>query len=81
MKTLKIHEDHDGGISVKGITQQSVSSAAETLNLLRKGALSRTTGSTLMNSQSSRSHAIFTLLIKQQRLVKIEVDSRGTLLM
>lgn len=74
MKGIKIHEDHNGGIYVKGITQQAVSSVAEALNLLRQGALSRTTGATQMNSQSSRSHAIFTLLIKQQKLVKIEVS-------
>lgn len=57
---------------MKGITQRTVASSEETLNLLRQGALSRTTGATQMNSQSSRSHAIFTLHIKQQRLVKIE---------
>lgn len=54
------------------MTQQAVTSVAEALNLLRQGALSRTTGATQMNSQSSRSHAIFTLLIKQQKLVQIE---------
>ncbi|KAL0278940.1 UNVERIFIED_CONTAM: hypothetical protein PYX00_000615 [Menopon gallinae] len=73
-KGIKIHEDHNGSIYVKGMTQQTVTSVAEALNLLRQGALSRTTGATQMNSQSSRSHAIFTLLIKQQRLVKIEDD-------
>lgn len=55
------------------MTQQSVTSVAEALNLLRQGALSRTTGATQMNSQSSRSHAIFTLLVTQQKLVQIEV--------
>ncbi|KAK6630614.1 hypothetical protein RUM43_014599 [Polyplax serrata] len=71
-KGIKIHEDHNGSIYVKGMTQQAVTSVAEALNLLRQGALSRTTGATQMNSQSSRSHAIFTLLIKQQKLVQIE---------
>ncbi|EEB15657.1 kif21, putative [Pediculus humanus corporis] len=69
---IKIHEDCNGSIYVKGMTQQPVTSVGEALNLLRQGALSRTTGATQMNSQSSRSHAIFTLLIKQQKLVRIE---------
>lgn len=48
------------------------------MNALRQGALSRTTASTQMNSQSSRSHAIFTLHIQQKRLVKVE-DPDGAL--
>lgn len=51
-----------------------VTSVEEALQCLRLGALSRTTASTQMNSQSSRSHAIFTLHIKQQRLVTVEND-------
>jgi kinesin family protein 4/21/27 len=49
--------------------------AEDALQCLRMGALSRTTASTQMNSQSSRSHAIFTLHIKQQRMVKVEVSA------
>jgi hypothetical protein len=37
------------------------------------GALARTTASTQMNAQSSRSHAIFTLHIRQQRLAPAQV--------
>ncbi|CAB3988481.1 Kinesin KIF21A [Paramuricea clavata] len=51
-----------------------VTSAKETLNSLQQGALSRTTASTNMNAQSSRSHAIFTLHITQQRVVKLNDD-------
>jgi len=50
-----------------------VMSVEDALHCLHMGALSRTTASTQMNSQSSRSHAIFTLHIKQQRMVKVEV--------
>ncbi|KAK7792455.1 hypothetical protein R5R35_013851 [Gryllus longicercus] len=69
---MKIHEDASGNIYVSGVTSRAVTSADDALELLRVGAVSRTTGSTQMNSQSSRSHAIFTLHVKQQRLVKIE---------
>ena len=34
--------------------------------------LLRTTASTNMNDQSSRSHAIFTLYVQQQRMSKVE---------
>lgn len=44
------------------------------MECLKNGALSRATASTNMNSQSSRSHAIFTLHIKQQRVVHDEVS-------
>ncbi|XP_063914951.1 kinesin-like protein KIF21A isoform X1 [Zophobas morio] len=65
----KIHEDSYGGIQVKGIKYKTVTSPEEALECLRLGALSRTTASTQMNTQSSRSHAIFTLHVKQQRIV------------
>lgn len=44
----------------------------QTLKCLRDGSLIRSTASTNMNTQSSRSHAIFTLHIRQQRLLKYE---------
>lgn len=71
-KLYKIHEDPYGGIQVKGVTIKTVVSVEEALQCLRLGALSRTTASTQMNTQSSRSHAIFTLHLKQQRLVPSE---------
>lgn len=71
-RSYKIHEDPYGGIQVKGVTLKTVTSTQEALQCLRVGALSRTTASTQMNTQSSRSHAIFTLHIKQQRLVPSE---------
>lgn len=40
----------------------------EALGALRAGALARTTAATNMNSSSSRSHAVFTLLLRQRRL-------------
>ena len=39
---------------------------------LKQGAFNRKTASTNMNDQSSRSHAIFTLYIQQQRHAKVD---------
>ncbi|KJH45711.1 kinesin motor domain protein [Dictyocaulus viviparus] len=44
----------------------------ETLEILKNGALNRTVAATNMNEQSSRSHAIFSLHIKQQRVLPSE---------
>ncbi|KOC64824.1 Kinesin-like protein KIF21A, partial [Habropoda laboriosa] len=79
----RIHEDSSGNIHLAGVEPQIVTSPEEALEYLRLGALSRTTGSTQMNTQSSRSHAIFTLYIKQQRCTRVEdpdadVDTSGT---
>ncbi|XP_076656956.1 kinesin-like protein 31E isoform X2 [Halictus rubicundus] len=79
----RIHEDTSGNIHLAGVEPRVVTSLDQALDYLRLGALSRTTGSTQMNTQSSRSHAIFTLYIRQQRCIKVEdpdadIDTSGT---
>uniref|UniRef100_A0A8C2D018 Kinesin family member 21A n=1 Tax=Cyprinus carpio TaxID=7962 RepID=A0A8C2D018_CYPCA len=73
---IKIHEDANGGIYTVGVTTRTVSSEAEMMQCLRLGALSRTTASTQMNVQSSRSHAIFTIHLCQVRVCASETDNR-----
>uniref|UniRef100_A0A667ZDH9 Kinesin family member 21A n=1 Tax=Myripristis murdjan TaxID=586833 RepID=A0A667ZDH9_9TELE len=65
---IKIHEDANGGIYTVGVTTRTVTSEAEMMQCLKLGALSRTTASTQMNVQSSRSHAIFTIHLCQVRV-------------
>uniref|UniRef100_A0A672QAW5 Kinesin family member 21A n=1 Tax=Sinocyclocheilus grahami TaxID=75366 RepID=A0A672QAW5_SINGR len=65
---IKIHEDASGSIYTVGVTTRTVSSELEMMQCLQLGALSRTTASTQMNVQSSRSHAIFTIHICQVRV-------------
>ncbi|KAJ7329603.1 hypothetical protein JRQ81_015777 [Phrynocephalus forsythii] len=65
---IKIHEDSAGGIYTVGVTTRSVNSESEMMQCLKLGALSRTTASTQMNVQSSRSHAIFTIHLCQTRV-------------
>uniref|UniRef100_A0A3Q3N2D8 Kinesin family member 21A n=1 Tax=Mastacembelus armatus TaxID=205130 RepID=A0A3Q3N2D8_9TELE len=74
---VKIHEDASGGIYTVGVTTRMVSSEAEMMQCLKLGALSRTTASTQMNVQSSRSHAIFTIHLCQVRVCQDnETDNR-----
>uniref|UniRef100_A0A8C3TM96 Kinesin family member 21A n=1 Tax=Chelydra serpentina TaxID=8475 RepID=A0A8C3TM96_CHESE len=65
---IKIHEDSTGGIYTVGVTTRMVNGEAEMIQCLKLGALSRTTASTQMNVQSSRSHAIFTIHLCQTRV-------------
>lgn len=73
---IRIREDADGGMYLMGSTTKPVTSVMEALACLKQGALSRTTGSTQMNAQSSRSHAIFTLHIKQVRVAELPGDDK-----
>uniref|UniRef100_A0A8B9V050 Kinesin family member 4A n=1 Tax=Anas zonorhyncha TaxID=75864 RepID=A0A8B9V050_9AVES len=50
-----------------GLTERSVAHAQDTVSCLEQGNNSRTVASTAMNSQSSRSHAIFTICIDQKK--------------
>ena len=56
----------DSEPKVIGASQKIVKNAEEALGLLEKGALRRTTASTNMNSDSSRSHALMTVFIRQE---------------
>ncbi|KAK6625174.1 hypothetical protein RUM43_005465 [Polyplax serrata] len=64
---VEIREDSKG-ICIPGLTETPVNSITRTMNCLQQGSTGRVTGSTAMNNQSSRSHAIFTLTIHQQKL-------------
>ncbi|XP_048356999.1 kinesin-like protein KIF21A isoform X3 [Sphaerodactylus townsendi] len=73
---IRIHEDSAGGIYTVGVTTRNVSTETEMMQCLKLGALSRTTASTQMNVQSSRSHAIFTVHLCQTRVCSpIDADN------
>ncbi|XP_050460223.1 chromosome-associated kinesin KIF4 [Cataglyphis hispanica] len=63
---VDIREDGKS-IKIVGITEKEVINAEETLKCLTQGAMGRVTGATAMNAHSSRSHAIFTICIHQQK--------------
>ncbi|XP_030221090.1 kinesin-like protein KIF21A isoform X2 [Gadus morhua] len=72
---IKIHEDAAGGIYTVGVTTRTVATEEEMMQCLKLGALSRTTASTQMNVQSSRSHAIFTIHLCQVRVCAPDPDA------
>ncbi|XWS14910.1 hypothetical protein CRYUN_Cryun35bG0049400 [Craigia yunnanensis] len=65
---IQIRETVNGGITLAGVTEAEVGSKEEMASYLSRGSLSRATGSTNMNSQSSRSHAIFTITMEQKKI-------------
>ncbi|KAM7326014.1 hypothetical protein ACRRTK_014492 [Alexandromys fortis] len=64
---INIREDPKEGIKLVGLTEKTVLVASDTVDCLEQGHNSRTVASTAMNSQSSRSHAIFTISIEQRK--------------
>lgn len=63
---LGIRDDGHGGVVWDGVQEELVQTPSEIMAYLKKGSLCRTTGSTDMNAASSRSHAIFSIIVKQE---------------
>ncbi|PRP83750.1 chromosome-associated kinesin KIF4-like [Planoprotostelium fungivorum] len=63
-KPLSIREDNLG-VFVNNLSELEVTSGRDMEEALVRGSLSRTVGSTQMNTESSRSHAIFTLILQR----------------
>lgn len=62
---LKIRESKSDGVYVQNLTDEPVKSYEDIERLMKMGDLNRTTAHTKMNDTSSRSHAVFTLTLKQ----------------
>ena len=62
---LKIRESPTEGPYVKDLLDVPVKNYTELLHWMRRGDASRTTASTKMNDTSSRSHSVFTIMLKQ----------------
>ncbi|KAL0819827.1 hypothetical protein ABMA28_007853 [Loxostege sticticalis] len=63
---IEIREDINKGVILPGITELPVTSTADTMMVLERGSIGRVTGSTAMNQASSRSHAVFTIVIAKE---------------
>ena len=72
---LSIREDKKRGVFVDGLSEWVVRSPAEIYGLMQRGGAVRATGETKMNEVSSRSHAVFIVIVEQSQT--IYVDERG----
>eukprot|EP00928_Gymnodinium_smaydae_P038280 TRINITY_DN26432_c0_g1_i1.p1 TRINITY_DN26432_c0_g1~~TRINITY_DN26432_c0_g1_i1.p1 ORF type:complete len:966 (-),score=165.72 TRINITY_DN26432_c0_g1_i1:280-3105(-) len=76
---LKIVEDKARGAEVRGLTEETVTSGQQCLDLLVRGETRRTFGATAMNTRSSRSHVLFCLRITSKE--RTGTDANGKALM
>nr|XP_027117045.1 kinesin-like protein KIN-12B [Coffea arabica] len=65
-KNLQIREDVKTGVYVDNLTEEYVSTMKDVIQLLIKGLSNRRTGSTSINSDSSRSHSVFTCVVESR---------------
>ncbi|CAG8434361.1 7837_t:CDS:2 [Scutellospora calospora] len=66
---VTIREDSKGTILWNGLQEIKVNSVDDVISHLARGSLNRQVGATEMNSKSSRSHAIFSVIMSQQKFV------------
>eukprot|EP00760_Papus_ankaliazontas_P000425 PhM_4_TR10067/c6_g1_i1/m.103881/K10392/KIF1; kinesin family member 1 len=67
---LKVRQHPVTGVYVEELTKMLVGSYEEVFNLMNDGNNARTVASTNMNDRSSRSHAIFSLILTQTRTIR-----------
>jgi len=77
--SLQIREDKKKGVFVEGLSEWAVRSPNEIYSLMQKGALSRTTATTKMNDLSSRSHAVFIIIVEQMTMYKTPEEEAAAL--
>jgi kinesin family protein 3/17 len=61
---LELRESPEKGVFIKDVKKIPITSVAEMMKYLKIGNQNRTTGETLMNTESSRSHSIFTIYVE-----------------
>lgn len=66
--TVSLREEKDGSIIICGVREERIDDKEQLYLLLEQGSDRRSVGSTKMNDESSRSHAILTLIIEKSSL-------------
>ncbi|KAJ6720892.1 KINESIN-LIKE PROTEIN KIN-12C ISOFORM X1 [Salix viminalis] len=61
---LQLREDLNKGVYVENLTEYNVRTVNDVITLLQQGAANRKMAATYMNSESSRSHSVFTCVIE-----------------
>lgn len=64
---LRVLEDANQQVQIVGLREEQVQSVEDVLNLINIGNTIRTSGQTSANNHSSRSHAVFQIIIKHDR--------------
>lgn len=67
-RPLQLREDKEQDIRVEGASEIAISSVAGGMAVLSRGNAQRSTGSTLMNADSSRSHSVLILTFTKKLL-------------
>ncbi|KAI9251325.1 P-loop containing nucleoside triphosphate hydrolase protein, partial [Helicostylum pulchrum] len=73
---ITIREDTKGRIYWTGVKEVLVHSTDDVLYYLEQGTQNRATGSTDMNAKSSRSHAIFSVSLTQEKWIPSNVEKK-----
>ncbi|KAJ8663336.1 hypothetical protein O0I10_000575 [Lichtheimia ornata] len=76
---VTIREDTKGQIYWTGVKEVPVDSTEDVLRYLQMGTQNRATGSTDMNAKSSRSHAIFSVTLRQEKWIVTPKASVSTM--
>lgn len=71
-KRLRVLEDGKQQVQVVGLTEKIVNNVDDVLDLIQKGSIERTSGQTSANSFSSRSHAVFQIILRQSNTQTIQ---------
>eukprot|EP00735_Rhodelphis_limneticus_P012377 TRINITY_DN562_c0_g1::TRINITY_DN562_c0_g1_i1::g.10428::m.10428 TRINITY_DN562_c0_g1::TRINITY_DN562_c0_g1_i1::g.10428 ORF type:complete len:1103 (+),score=308.19,sp/Q8T135/KIF5_DICDI/51.99/1e-111,Kinesin/PF00225.18/2e-112,FERM_M/PF00373.13/3.3e+03,FERM_M/PF00373.13/2.3e-11,PH/PF00169.24/1.5e-08,ALIX_LYPXL_bnd/PF13949.1/0.00024,ALIX_LYPXL_bnd/PF13949.1/2.8e+02,DUF2205/PF10224.4/0.00036,IncA/PF04156.9/5.4e+02,IncA/PF04156.9/1.1e+02,IncA/PF04156.9/0.0025,PH_8/PF15409.1/0.044,DUF972/PF06156.8/1e+03,DU len=64
-RNLNIRESPQAGVFIPGLTEETVCSEADVLDLLHIGDRNRAVAATKMNERSSRSHSLFQIIVYQ----------------
>ncbi|CAI5446415.1 unnamed protein product [Caenorhabditis angaria] len=65
--SLRVLEDQQQKVQVVGLKEELATCEQDVLDLITKGSLVRTAGTTSANANSSRSHAVFQIILRKEK--------------
>merc|ERR1719232_2118042 len=77
---LRVLEDGKQQVQVVGLTETVVESVEDVLKLITSGNNLRTSGQTSANQHSSRSHAVFQIILRNASTKKLPLDGKFSLI-
>jgi kinesin family protein 2/24 len=66
---LRVLEDHKSQVQVVGLKAEPIDSVDDVLRLIQHGNNVRTSGQTSANQHSSRSHAVFQIIVRKRFVI------------